>query len=147
MAVALREVSYITRAVIERRSRAGRREQGRACLAADEEGPFIAARVPVNFTHATWVHCHQRGGRVGGDREGEGVDDLDGSALHFVCGLLGKVIRVALRLRQDACRASYILLGDVLRCRSAREDIEFIFGDVVESGDGEVEIFRENFAL
>lgn len=147
MAVALWEVSYIPRAVIERRGGAGRREQGRACLATNEERPFIAAWVPMNFTHATWVHCHQRGSRVGGDGEGEGVDDLDGSALHFVRGLLGEVVRVALGLGQDACRASYILLLDVLRCRSAGEDIKFIFGNVVESGNGEVEVFGEDLAL
>jgi hypothetical protein len=36
------------------------------------------------------------------------------------------------------------LLLDIGRCGGSGEDEEFAFGDVVEGGDGEVEVFAED---
>lgn len=44
----------------------------------------------------------------------------------------------------DAGGCCYVLLFDVFRGFGAGEDVELVFWDVVEGGDGEVEVLRQN---
>ena len=147
VAVRLGEVRDVARAEVERRGRVRRREQRPTALALDEEAPLVARRVPVDLAQGAGLHGHQGGREVGGDGEGQRVDDLDAAAGHLVCGLLGEVVRVALRLGQDAPFAGDVLRLDVLGSWRPGEDVQLIRRDVVECGDGDAKILGQYFFL
>jgi hypothetical protein len=54
------------------------------------------------------------------------------------------MVGVTLAEGHDAGCCCYVLLGDVFRGWRAGEDVELVLRDVVESGDGEVEVFGED---
>jgi hypothetical protein len=130
--VRLRKVSHVPGAVVKRRGRTGCREQRGAALATDEKCPLIAGRMPVDLAHPARLDGHDSRREITGDGEGDGIHDLDGSAGDFVGGLLGEVVRVALRSGDDSrCRRDVLGL-DVLGGWGAREDVQFVLGKVFE---------------
>lgn len=147
VAVRLGEVRDVARAVVERGGLVRGREQGRAALALDEEAPLVARRVPVDLAHAAGLHGHHGGGEVGGDGEGQRVDDLDAAPGHLVRGLLGEVVRVAGRFGNDAAFARHVLRLDVLGGGGSGEDVQLVRGDLVEGGGGDAEVLGQDFFL
>lgn len=140
MAVRLREIPHVSSTEVKGSGGAGRGKQSRSTLALDEECPLVAGRMPVNLAHAAWMHGDHGSGEVVGDGEGQRIDDLDGSAFHLVGGLLGEMVGVALALGNNARAAGHILLADVGWRGRAGEDVQFVLGDIVEGGDGEVKV-------
>jgi hypothetical protein len=62
-----------------------------------------------------------------------------------VGGLLGEVVRVALRSGDDAGGCRDVLGLDILGGRGAGEDVQFVFREVFECGDGDTQVFGEDF--
>ena len=119
------DIPHITRAIVERLAATRRLVDRDPRPALQEEIPFVAVGVPVQFTHGAGLECYEGGGDVGRGGDGGGVDDFEGSSVRDgERGLLRPMEGVLLvGLRGGAGRASGVLLGDVFRRWCAGENV------------------------
>ena len=100
MAVCHGNVTDVAGTVVERLGAGGCLVDCQASGAGDEEVPFVALGVPVEFTHGAGVDGQEGRAEVGGSRESGRVDDFDGAGTRndkrFLLGEVIGVFRVGL---------------------------------------------------